>query len=210
MEILKMLFTAILGGAAALWLPFIRRFFWGPKLSLSFGNDLVGCVARTPILYNGHETEGYYFRVKVRNIKPTLAKDCRAFLVGIEKKGEDDIFSSTNYQDSIQLQWACRSGQGFSSIDLPTGINQFIDVISTIKGVNRIDPKIEMFPFIYRNLFSEHGTFRYTVQVSGQEIKPRFIRFLFTWNGQWDDFIVELDRIPFPQKTEVQRILEQI
>jgi hypothetical protein len=210
MEILKIFFTAILGGAAALWLPFIRRFFWGPKLSLSFGNDLVGCVARTPILYGGQETEGYYFRVKVRNIKPTLAKDCRAFLVGVEKKGDGNKFISTIYQDSIQLQWACRSGQGFSSIDLPIGINQFIDVIAIIKGVDRIDPKIEMLPFIYRNLFSEHGTFRYTVQVSGQELKPDFIRFVFEWNGKWDDFKVELDSTLFYQKTDIQNILKQI
>jgi hypothetical protein len=36
MEMFKIFFTAILGGvaggAATLWLPFIRRFFWGPEL----------------------------------------------------------------------------------------------------------------------------------------------------------------------------------
>jgi hypothetical protein len=98
----------------------------------------------------------------------------------------------------------------FSSIDLPTGINQFIDVISTRKDTNIIEPKIEMSPFRYRNLFSEHGAFRYTIQVSGQEIKPKFIRFLFEWHGQWDDFKVELDTTPFPQQTYLERILKRI
>ena len=86
-EAFKMVGTGAVGGAAALWLPFIRRFFWGPKLSLSFSNDeLEGCVVRTPISYGARETVGYYIRVKVKNTKPTLAKDCRAFLVKIEKK----------------------------------------------------------------------------------------------------------------------------
>jgi hypothetical protein len=138
-----------------------------------------------------------------------LAKDCRAFLVQIEKKDDDGNFYQI-FQDSIQAQWACRSGQGFSSIDLPTGINQFVDVISTMKGVNRIIPKIEMLPFRYENIFSENGMFRYTVQVSGQEVEPKFIRFLFRWRGQWDDFKVELDQTSFPQETDKQGILEQI
>jgi hypothetical protein len=53
LETFKMLATAVLGGAAALWLPFIRRFFWGPELSLSFGREIEGCVPKTPILYDG-------------------------------------------------------------------------------------------------------------------------------------------------------------
>jgi hypothetical protein len=183
-------------------------FFWGPQLSLSFDKEQ-GCVPRTPILSDGQETEGYYIRIKVRNIKPTLAKDCRAFLVLIEKKGDDGTYYPTIYQDSIQAQWACRSGQGFSSIDLPTEINQFIDVISIIKGVDRLLPKIEMLPFMYQRLFSEHGAFRYAVQVSGQEIEPKFIRFLFEWHGQWDDFKVELDPTPFPLQNCIKKILEQ-
>ena len=64
-EIFKMLVTSILGGAAALWLPFFRRFFWGPELSLSFGRELEGCVPKTPISYDGKETEGYYIRTVV-------------------------------------------------------------------------------------------------------------------------------------------------
>jgi len=214
-DILKMLVAAIFGGLATLWLPFVRRFFWGPELSLSFGNEIGGCVEKTPIELNMQDgskqkTEGYYIRILVRNIKPNLGKDCRVFLVGIEKKDNSGEFIHTIYRDSIQLQWSCRSGQGFSSIDLPTEINQFVDVISTIKGVNHIVPKIEMVPFRYNDLFFEHGTFRYSIQVSGQEIEPRFIRIILDWNGQWDSFNVELDPTPFPPRTRIQEVLELV
>lgn len=198
-EFSKMIGSAFLGALIALYLPFFRRLIWGPKLSLFFNKDIDGCIVKTPIeliMTNGQriETEGYYIRVMVRNEKYLLARDCRAFLVKIEKKGEDNKFHPTVYYDSIQAQWACRSGQGFSGIDLPRGMNQFIDVIATIKDNINVDPKIDSKIFLHRSLFSEFGTFRYTIQVSGNELNPEKIKFIFKWKGKWDDFDVDIDR----------------
>jgi hypothetical protein len=198
-EFSKMIGSAFLGAFIALYLPFFRRLIWGPKLTLFFDKNIDGCIAKTPIeliMKNGEriETEGYYIRVMVRNEKYLLARDCRAFLVNIEKKGEDNEFHPTVYYDSIQAQWACRSGQGFSGIDLPRGMNQFIDVIGSIKDNPNVDPKIDSKIFMHRSLFSEIGTFRYTIQVSGNELNPVKIKFIFKWNGKWDDFDVDIDR----------------
>jgi hypothetical protein len=198
-EFSKMIGSAFLGALIALYLPFFRRLIWGPKLSLFFDKNIDGCIAKTPIeliMTNGEriETEGYYIRVMVKNEKYLLARDCRAFLVNIEKKEEDNKFHSTVYYDSIQAQWACRSGQGFSGIDLPRGLNQFIDVIGTIKDNPNIDLKIDSKIFLHRPLLSEIGTFRYTIQVSGNELNPVKIKFIFKWNGKWDDFDVDIDR----------------
>jgi hypothetical protein len=200
-EILRMIGSAFLGAIVALYLPFFRRLIWGPKLELFFGKTYEGCIAKTPIEIETEvdnekgkiATVGYYIRVMVRNKKYLLARDCRAFLVNIEKKGADNIFHPTIYCDSIQAQWACRSGQGFQSIDLPRGVNQFVDIISTVKDVNHIVPKIEMIPFRYQELFREYGVFRYTIQVSGSEIKPLFIKIIFRWKGELDYFGVEID-----------------
>jgi hypothetical protein len=73
-------------------------------------------------------------------------------------------------------------------------MNQFIDVIGTIKDNPNVDPKIESKIFMHRSLFSEIGTFRYTIQVSGNELNPVKIKFIFKWNGKWDDFDVDIDR----------------
>lgn len=198
-EFSKMIGSAFLGALIALYLPFFRRLIWGPKLSLFFDKNIDGCIAKTPIeliMPNGEriETEGYYIRVMVRNEKYLLARDCRAFLVNIEKKGEDNEFHPTLYYDSIQAQWACRSGQGFSGIDLPRGLNQFIDVIAIIKDKPNIDPQIDSKIFMHRSLFTEIGIFRYTVQVSGNELNPVKIKFIIKWNGKWDEFEVDIDR----------------
>ena len=128
-----------------------------------------------------------------RNTKYSIAKDCRAFLANIEKKGEDDLYHPTVYFDSAQLKWASRRDQGFKAIDLPRGINQFIDVISTIKDPTNIEPKMELMPFMYRELFSEVGNFIYTIQVSGNELKPENIMIIIKWKGVWDDFDIDID-----------------
>ena len=196
-----MLGSAFLGAIIALYLPFFRQLIWGPKLKLFFGKEIEGSIAKTPIELNytvenipvKSRTEGYYIRVMVKNIKYTLARDCRAFLANIEKKKDDNNYYPTIYNESIQLQWACRSGQGFQGIDLAMGINQFIDVISTLKDKDYIEPKIDTLPFRYRDLFNETGIFRYTIQVCGNEVRPVSIKIIFHWHGNWDNFDAYID-----------------
>ena len=209
-EFFKILGSSTLAAIIALYLPVIRRFVMGPKLELYFGNNIEGCVAKTPIkgIRPGNKGEeftevkkdywevtslGYYIRVKVCNRKSVLAKECRAFLINIEKSDENGNFTPTIYCDSIQLQWACRSGQGFNGIDLAKGVNQFIDVLSTQKDNVIIYPKIEMMPFRYEKLFRENGTFRFTIQVSGNEVQPVSLRFIINWKGKWDEIEVDID-----------------
>jgi hypothetical protein len=109
-EILKIFFSAILGGLTVLFAPSIRRLFWGPKLKLKFNRLEEGYVAKTPIIVQEagiqpFTTEGFYVMVMIENKKPTIAKDCRAYLVDIEKLGGNGNFKSTIFCDSIQLQW---------------------------------------------------------------------------------------------------------
>lgn len=192
LEFFLMICSAFLGAFTAIYLPFFRQLFLGPKLELFFDREL-GCIRKTPIRNGEGQTEGVYCRVLIKNTKPLLARDCRAFLTNIEKKGVDDVFHPTIYIDSIQAQWASRSGQGFQGIDIPKGINQFVDIFSTNKVSNKIEHKIELFPFMYQELFQEHGVFRYSIIVSGNEVKPKSIKFIFHWKGQWDDFEAYLD-----------------
>jgi len=201
-DILTGLAGGLTGAAATLLIPSIRRFVWGPELKLDFDKDGEGFIAKTPILMQepGNQPiihEGIYIRVKVTNVKCNLAKQCRAFLVNIEKQNKDGIFKPTIYCDSIQLQWACRENQGFSAIDLPNGIMQFIDILATIKNFPYYEMKIGAPPFRYIDLFSESGIFRFTIQVSGDEVIPKFIRLIFYWREKWDDFDVSLDKKTF-------------
>lgn len=130
--------AGIIGGLIVILTPSIRRFFWGPELEIIFEKDREGFVILTPIILTEmgnvqKRTEGFYVRVMVRNIKDNLAKECRCYLVNVDKITSDGEYKPTIYCDSLQLQWSCRPGKGFDSIDLPRDIPQFIDVIATIK-----------------------------------------------------------------------------
>jgi hypothetical protein len=198
-EIIKLILSGMIGGLAVLLTPLIRRFFWGPKLQLLFEEKGEGFVVKTPISIKSsgspmvNITEGYYIRIMIKNIKPIIAKECRAFLINIEKQDEDNIFKQTIYCDSIQLQWSTRPEKGFDSIDIPMGINQFVDVIQTTNGDPFFTCKIGTFPFRYHNLFQDVGIFRFTIQVAGNDIIPQFTKIIFHWKGEWNNFEVYLN-----------------
>lgn len=192
---LNTLVGAVLGFGAAVFAEPLRLWIYRPKLKLAF-DESPGCRARTleqgqidggPVpVYSTHEAD--YLRVKVINQKPSIAKNCRAYLVAIEQADKQGKFKPTLYIDSIPLPWACRAEEAYNPLDLPQGIVQFIDVISTRSISPEFRPEIKPFPFRYMELFQQHGKFRFTVQVSGENIEPVFIKVVFDWSGVWDKY----------------------
>lgn len=182
----------VIGGIIALFTPSLRRYMLGPKLEIMFDPEKEGFVVKTPFKINEEVTDAYYIRVMARNVKQILAKECRTFLINIEKQNENGIFEPTLYCDSIQLQWSARSSK-FDHIDLPNGISQFIDVLQARKNYHCFKPLIEFTPFRYQELFQQHGIFRFTIQIAGNDIVPKFIKIVFHWKGKWDDFEVYLN-----------------
>ena len=175
--------TFVLGFISAVFAEPARQRLFRPVLRLSFsGTD--DYVARTP---TAGGSEAVYFRVKVTNEKPRLARACRAYLVNVEKSARSG-FVSTLYADSIQLAWSCQvPGNERNPLDLPNGVSQYIDVIATSKATNAFAPQISPFPFRYNLLFSpELETYRLTIQVSGDGIEPKILKLIFVWKGQWD------------------------
>ena len=89
----------------------MRRWIYRAKLELVFGKGSE-YRARTPEqaklidsqrsavpIYSTHEAE--YVRIKVINTSSSIAKACRAYLVGIRKKDTNGKFAPTIYCDSI-------------------------------------------------------------------------------------------------------------
>jgi hypothetical protein len=193
--ILNTIAGAILGFGAAIFAEPLRQWIFRPKLKLEFGDD-PGCKARTPEeadipssprpLHSIHEAE--YIRIKVTNKKRIIAKGCRAYLIAVEKADESGDFKPTIYSDSIPLAWSCRDKQAYDPLDLPRGVAQFIDVVSTRSVSQDFKAEIKLIPFRYLALFKEHGAFRFTVLVSGENLKPIFIKIVFRWSGLWDRY----------------------
>ena len=192
--VLSTLIGAVLGFCAGVFAEPLRRWIYRPKLKLEFGND-PGYKARTPELPEppGTVYEAEYIRIKVTNTKAAIAKNCRAYLVAVEKADESDQFKPTIYCDSIPLSWSCRGKQAYDALDLPRGVVQFIDVVSTRSVSSDFKPETKPIPYRYIDLFREHGTFRFGVQVSGENVKPAFIKIVFRWSGVWDKYKTSLE-----------------
>lgn len=202
-SIVPTLVGAAVGFASAVFAEPLRRWVYRPVLVLAFGDDSE-YKARTleqaelfdprksavPI-HSTHEAE--YVRIKVINTATALAKACRAYLVRVEKQDAEGEFRSTLYCDSIPLAWSCREQDTHGSLDLPNGVAQFIDLISTRSISSDYRVEIKPLPFRYVALFQETGTFRFTIQVSGENVKPVFLSVVFGWKGVWNDYVARAD-----------------
>ena len=117
-----------------------------------------------------------------------MAKSCRAYLVGVLKKNAEGEFEPTIYCDSIPLAWSCQEDRAHGPIDLPKDVAQFIDLVTARDHSTKFSIEIKPVPLRYAGFFQDNGTFRFTVQVSGENVKPKFISVDFTWNGVWDQY----------------------
>jgi hypothetical protein len=182
---------AALGFVAAILAEPITRWIYRPFLFLDFTEE-PGCKARTPEQILGQPTspihEAEYVRIKVANTKPYVATKCRAYLVSVEKADDSGMFHPTIYCDSIPVAWACRGEDRFKGIDIPMGVVQYIDLLSTRSISNEYRIEIETILFRYIDLFRQHGTFMFTIQVSGDNVKPVFIKIIFKWAGLWNKY----------------------
>lgn len=198
--VLNTLAGGVLGFAAAVFADPIRQWMYRPVLRLSF-DDEPGCRARTleqaeldggprPV-HSTHYAE--YVRIRLTNTKHAVARNCRAYLANVEKQDNEGVFRPTIYEDSIPLAWSCREEDAYAGIDLPKGITQFVDVVSTREVSEYFKPEIQPIPYRYMDLFQERGVFRFTVQVSGENVHPELARIVFRWEGQWNEYSAQSD-----------------
>ena len=174
----------------------VRRVFSKPVLQLDFeeGDDYIshtptGAKVDTPegkrIELSG---EAYYIRIKVTNKRRKIARNCTPYLINVEKI-ENSKPTRTLYCDSIPLAWSCAGEDNkYIKLDLAKDVNQFIDLLETIKNYEQFVVFIYSMPFRYHEVFKQHGIYLFTVQVVATDAKPATIKIQFTWNGVWDDF----------------------
>ena len=163
----------------------LRRWIWTPRLKLTFGTSQ-HFVTRTPEVSPDGQYESMFVRIKVVNSRASLAKSCRAYLVNIERKGTTGQFEPTEYCESLQIAWSSQSDQSFCAFDLPRRVPHFVDVMSTRPTASGFALATKVTPFRYERMLKTPGTYRFTVVVSGDGVKPATIRPTVFWNGVWN------------------------
>ncbi len=189
MEILSTLVGAAIGFLASILTEPVRDYFFGPRLTLEFNPDKQDFVTPTPAMDRGAMMSALYIRVLVTNKRKRIAKQCRAYLVTVDKWNDEyRRFLPTHYCDAMQLAWsACPELQVYGPIDLPKEVHRFVDVISFWEGASSLRLHSEFLPYRYKDLLTqETGKYRYTVLVTGENFKPVSIQLGFSWDGKWD------------------------
>ena len=191
-DTLSLLIGGAIGFVAAVLAPIIveplKHCFYDPKLNAEFIEDDRGFITDTK---DNGVTDAHYVRVKVLNTSRQIAKQCRAYLVNVEKwNTSTGEFEPTTYCDSLQLGWSAQLGKiaPYRALDIPKGIPQFIDIVSTRKGKSDYFIKTKLLLNRYDDLFKERGKFRYTMRVSGDNARPKSTKVIFEWSGDWDKF----------------------
>ena len=187
------LLTAVLaivsGWVLGLFSEPVRQRIFGPRLELVFENTEHFVTPTKEVGPPGSLHMALFVRVKVTNVKWALAKACRAYLVNVERLGSSNQFEATEYCESLQLAWSAhKEEERYGPLDLPRQVPQFVDVVSTRdseKDAFRLE--IAFTPFRFRRLLSTRGTYRLTILVSGDGVRPEQIQLCFTWSGTWND-----------------------
>jgi hypothetical protein len=196
--LLKQSLPFLLGFFTAIFAEPIRQLIFKPKLKLDFG-DNPDCLSLTPegdkFTPINKMRKTYYIRIKVTNLKKVEAKNCKAYLINIEKADKEGKFAPTIYCDSIPIAWSCQNlGEQYDGININNGVSQFADVLVTREGHSQyFYPQIKLEPFRYKPIFEEKGKFRFSIQVTASNTDPEIIKLVFEWNGIWDKFKIYRD-----------------
>lgn len=185
---LSSLATFVAGFLTAIFAEPIRQRIYRPVLKLEFENN-DHFVTKTdegdPPTHRAR-----YIRVKATNLKARIAKSCRAYLIGFDCRGPAGSWNATEYSDSLQLDWSARPGASQDAMDLSQHVPFFVDVVSTRQTATSFKPALAFTPYRAQHLFSTPGTYRFTILVTGENIKPARLSISFKWTGVWDQFEV--------------------
>jgi pyrimidine deaminase RibD-like protein len=151
-----------------------------PKLLLGFDNawdvkSQINTVGLDPSILSR------WLRVRVKNAsKRKVAKNCRAFLIGIERVGpeakKEDLFPN----DVRQMVWTHDPPGSPSARDLLPGVDNWVDVVAAIDGQKALLVCVRP-----SWALGTPGDYLFTVQVSAEDADCEVIKVEVHWDGTW-------------------------
>jgi hypothetical protein len=183
-SILLSLASFVVGVLTAIFAEPIRQRIFRPKLELTFENN--DRFVTTTDEGDPPTHRARYIRVKATNLKARIAKDCRAYLIAVDRRGPTGSWDTTEFCDCLQLDWSAHPGASQSALDLSQDVPFFVDVVSTREKAISFAPALAFTPYRFQHLFSPPGTYRFTILVTGDNVKPARLSISFKCTGVWD------------------------
>ena len=161
----------------------LEEWWFRPRLVLEFLPEAGGFRTEGRWKQGDVEYVEIYIRARIRNEGSHVAKQCRPYLINLEKVHHSGT-EPTRFFDSLALRWP-GPGSDYEPRDIPRGISQFFDVVGVLKN----EPG---WRFTFRERFSSHddlphhkGTYRFTVIVTGDGARPSGRKIDVTYSGDW-------------------------
>ncbi len=164
-----------------------------PELRLDFHANSANCVTRT----ENRDRDGqfvsncHYFSIRVSNIGRTTARNCRGYLVGIERLGDNGDWY-TVAEDVIQLKWAysdrSEDGKGY---DLLPDMHRYLNIASVDERCpEKFTPSTISEPHSWRSHLMRTGKTRLLIQVAAEEAESRRRVIEIEWGAHWDEYAI--------------------
>jgi len=187
-RLIAVLVGGFFGWLLALFTPFaiegVRRRWHGPKLECKVWAD------ETPT--NINQIRQLYVSVRVTNVKPRIARQCRGYLLRIEEmRGDRPI--RTVIDTTAQCIWEYDEKR--DAFDIPCGAKPSFNAVMYQDGVQEFRPQIRtstgqlLSSIRYEEVCGQYGKFRFSGIVTGDEVSPVPFAFDVEWNGQWPPVI---------------------
>jgi hypothetical protein len=157
--------------------PLREWLFYHPELSVDFNPRDGRCIVDSP--------QCRWARVSVINNGQIHLRQCQAFVTNVEQKRGlfwDD--TKPKFSDPLALEWAVTGG--YDPRDLPRKIPFFANILVSENTKSELNLTVYNWgPERLRKIFTEHGRYRITVTVTGDQVKPKTTKMIVHWKGNW-------------------------
>jgi hypothetical protein len=179
--------SAVLGGLLSGVYPDMRAYWTRPRLVIDYEGGRSNLVHSE---YKEHQSQGVettvseiYIRARVRNTGRQIAKACRVFLVDL-KEVQPSGLTGTSLNDAKVLAWA---GFHFASLDIPRGVNFFVDIARVSKHNPGWKLSVEKLFANQKTLEKYCGTYRFYLLVTSDNASPSRCEIDITYNNDWNN-----------------------
>jgi len=121
---------------------------------------------------------------------PRTAKSCVGYLASL-KRWDGNRFQDTLYTDFMRLAWSHNAAT--MGMDLLFDTPHWLDVCSTNPTTNAFYLQTNPSANRYGQGFTQNGVYRFTIQISAEEMIPIRFNLYFQWVGGWNHFEVWSD-----------------
>jgi hypothetical protein len=174
--------SGLIGVIFGWMLRYLDEVLFGPKLKIDCNPP--GNTDENPI--------DVYMRFRVQNTaKRRVARNCRAYVVGIYKASKKKVISDNLIADTFQLNWA---GWEFDPRDIPAKVEQYVDLVRF--------PKQQAPDWLFytkppmtgkfsssrlADLPKHRGTYCFKVVVAGDGAVPKIKIIYVDYDGNWEN-----------------------